>query len=96
MYNSLLVEAAPKKGIRIQALSCFFYTHLKKFAIYLLDEEKLLRMIFERNAIINFEECDYVLILINNNDIHWTTIVLDIWLDYLFLRWEKGFEMIQQ
>jgi hypothetical protein len=78
-YNSLLVEAASEKGIRVQALNCFFYTRLKKFAFYLLDEERLLRMIFERKAFINFEECDYVLIPINNNNIHWTTIVLDIW-----------------
>jgi hypothetical protein len=79
-YILLLVEAASKKGIRVQALNCFFYTRLKKFAIYLADEEKLLRMILERNAITNFEECDYILIPINrNNHSHWTTMVLDIW-----------------
>ncbi len=72
------MEAASKKVICVQALNCFFYTRLKEFASYLLDEERLLRMIFERKAMINFEECDYVLIPINNN-IHWTTIVLDIW-----------------
>jgi Ulp1 family protease len=76
----LLVEAVSKKGIHVQALNFFFYTCLKKFAIYLLDEEKWLRMIFERNAITNFEECDYILIPINSNDHSpWTTMVLDIW-----------------
>ena len=28
-YISLLVEAASKKGIRVKALNCFFYTRLK-------------------------------------------------------------------
>ena len=32
-YILLLVEAASKKGIRMKALNCFFYTRLKIFLL---------------------------------------------------------------
>ena len=66
-YISLLVKAASKKGIRVKALNCFFYTRLK-ICLFLSDEERLLRMIFERQATVNFEEWDYILIPLNSND----------------------------
>ena len=84
-YSSLLVEAASKKGISVKALNCFFYTRLKKFAFYLLDEKRMLRMIFERQETLNFEEWDYILIPINSNDhSHWATVILDIWNSYIY------------
>ena len=84
-YISLLVEGASKKGIRVRAFNCFFYTRLKKVAIHLSNEQKLLRMIFEGNSTINFEEYDYILIPINSDDHrHWTTMVLDIWNSCVF------------
>ena len=79
-YISLLVvEGASKKGIRVRAFNCFFYARLKKVAIHLSNEEKLLRMIFEGNSTINFEEYDYILIpIISDDHRHWTRMVLDI------------------
>ena len=45
----------------------------------------MLRMIFERQATLNFEEWDYILIPINSNDYkHWTTVILDIWNSYIY------------
>ena len=78
-YTSLLVKAASKKGIRIQALNCFFYTCLRKFAFHLSDEERMLHMIFEKKTTVYLEECDYILIPINDHHSHWIMMVLDIW-----------------
>ena len=45
-YISLLVKAASTKGIRVQALNCFFYTCLRKFAFHLSDEERMFIIYF--------------------------------------------------
>ena len=55
-------------------------THsLRKFAFHLSDEERMLHMIFEKKTTAYLEECDYILIPLNDHHSHWTTMVLNIW-----------------
>ena len=77
-YLLLLVNASSKKGVRVHALSSFFFSRLGKAVTEEKDEKKLYNIILRSRGMVDVEAYDYLLMPINNNN-HWTAVCVNIW-----------------